>query len=653
MMTSSGTRDIGHLQAAERVVIGATEDQTLVGLALSGGGIRSASFCMGVLQALLRNGTLDRVDYLSTVSGGGYIGSTITWLVRHGRLDLFDTFADHMRSRGNYLNPDRRLSMASLAAVVLRTMTLNLIVYGGGLTALLLFLRVTGAFDPTGIVLGPLSVNGILRGAALLAGLFLTMTVFYALGTYWTSFRGARIRYAMRRHAQARGGVLLGALLFLLVIGLLPTLAGLIGDWREEIAASGGVGVAVGAAMAALLHRRSTSGRGESFADSPAAVAVAGLAAAYGFVVLAYALAAWLPCGWEPLGALVAVVLVVGWFNDVNLLSLHRMYRDRLMEAFQPDIADIGDWKWNPARAANLAQLACMRQRPYPILNTNVILADSKDLRQRGRGGDSYILSPLFSGSHATGWYDTTDMFGTEDGLTLATATAVSGAAVNAHTGPDSQDAPMRNPAVAFLMTLFGLQLGYWANNPKVLGFWRVPNLLVPGLWSLLGGGFKGAAPFHMLSDGGHFDNTGVYELIRRRVDTIVAVDGSADPSYAFTDLTAMAEKVRADFGVCIVFPGPDGLPDLCPDGDCHDFRGLKVAKRGWIEGLILYPGRPPGRLVYVKSTLVDGVPPYVHGYAIAHPDFPNQPTADQFFDEYQLESYRALGEAIGAGVRI
>ena len=47
----------------------------LVGVALSGGGIRSATFCLGALQAMNTANTLRNVNYLSTVSGGGYIGT--------------------------------------------------------------------------------------------------------------------------------------------------------------------------------------------------------------------------------------------------------------------------------------------------------------------------------------------------------------------------------------------------------------------------------------------------------------------------------------------------------------------------------------------------------------------------------------------------
>src|SRR5215471_7752095 len=51
-----------------------TAASKVVGLALSGGGVRSAAFCLGAIQALDYWGLTKRIDYLSTVSGGGYIG---------------------------------------------------------------------------------------------------------------------------------------------------------------------------------------------------------------------------------------------------------------------------------------------------------------------------------------------------------------------------------------------------------------------------------------------------------------------------------------------------------------------------------------------------------------------------------------------------
>ena len=58
-------------------------DTTLTGLALSGGGIRSATFALGVTQAFAAKDLMRRFDYLSTVSGGGYLGSSLTWLTRN------------------------------------------------------------------------------------------------------------------------------------------------------------------------------------------------------------------------------------------------------------------------------------------------------------------------------------------------------------------------------------------------------------------------------------------------------------------------------------------------------------------------------------------------------------------------------------------
>ena len=64
-----------------RLAAGVPEDAPTVGLALSGGGVRSATFGLGLLRGLAQRGQLRRVDYLSTVSGGGYIGAMFGRLV--------------------------------------------------------------------------------------------------------------------------------------------------------------------------------------------------------------------------------------------------------------------------------------------------------------------------------------------------------------------------------------------------------------------------------------------------------------------------------------------------------------------------------------------------------------------------------------------
>jgi hypothetical protein len=647
-------------RAELETIIGKGPWPKLRGVALSGGGIRSASFCLGVLQALNQQKLIESFHYLSTVSGGGYIGATITWL-RHRKMpEQLDAVANLLRTRGNYLDPSQRLSMISLMAVTLRTILIHLLVYGGLLTALLMMaahLPLVG-FSMFADLFGIEMFNAFILLAGLWAGVFLSLAILYAISTFtWRCYNATR-RYKSRVKFQSLYGIMLAGIIGLLALGLMPA-------WHTLLAAKIGHGWAAVTAMIGLVGGLSSAvtkfqrflGADDKakWYDSPAVVAAAATAALYGVVMLAYLLAAFLgqfPHPVRAAGAMIVLCAVLGRITDLNLISLHRMYRDRLMEAFLPDEGAIRSTQWSYATEANLAQLSEMAGKPYPLINTNVIMVDSEDTKLRGRGGASYVLAPLYSGSDATRWFPTDELMEPaskkkeKDGLSLPTAVAISGAAVNANVGSDSQPSLLRDGAVSFLIALFGLQLGCWVRNPLAKGL-KVANFLVPGLPALLGRVHHRKAQFHMLSDGGHFDNTGIYELVRREVDLIVAVDGSADPNYHFDDLIAVVEKVKADFGVTVEISGGTPLSTLKPDGDYVGFPGAKVAKRGWVEGTITYPHKK-GRLLYVKSTLVPDLPSYVYGYQATNPTFPNQTTADQFFDELQFESYRATGYAIG-----
>jgi hypothetical protein len=138
------------------------------------------------------------------------------------------------------------------------------------------------------------------------------------------------------------------------------------------------------------------------------------------------------------------------------------------------------------------------------------------------------------------------------------------------------------------------------------------------------------------VSDGGHFDNLGIYELVRRRCRLILAVDAGADPDRDFADLGDVIQKCRIDFGIDIRI----------------DTSKLRVAADGnsrscFAVGTIEYPGGDAGTLLYLKPSLVGKEPTDVAHYARAHPTFPHESTADQFFDESQFESYRRLGESV------
>src|SRR5206468_1823907 len=77
-------------------------------LCISGGGIRSATFGLGILQGLARCGLLEKFHYLSTVSGGGYIGSWLSaWIKNHPK-GVDEVMAELRCRPDSALNPDPR-----------------------------------------------------------------------------------------------------------------------------------------------------------------------------------------------------------------------------------------------------------------------------------------------------------------------------------------------------------------------------------------------------------------------------------------------------------------------------------------------------------------------------------------------------------------
>jgi hypothetical protein len=144
--------------------------------------------------------------------------------------------------------------------------------------------------------------------------------------------------------------------------------------------------------------------------------------------------------------------------------------------------------------------------------------------------------------------------------------------------------------------------------------------------------------PYVFLSDGGHFENLGVYEMIARRCRTIVVVDAGCDPAYTFEDLGNAIRRARIDLGVAIEFP--EGLP-MTADGAGH---GNPHAAIGHIRYSATDAAQHDGRLIYLKATLSGDEPVDVLNYAQAHPAFPHEPTSNQWFAEAQFESYRVLG---------
>ncbi|WP_341916398.1 patatin-like phospholipase family protein [Ferrovibrio terrae] len=368
-----------------------------------------------------------------------------------------------------------------------------------------------------------------------------------------------------------------------------------------------------------------------------------------------------------------------------NNISPHRFYRDRLMETFMPSYRTYGfresdESKLSDIFGASDPQATTVYRGAYHITNTNVILVRSRDQKFYQRGGDSFILSPLYCGSQATGWLRTKDhnvsRFRQVPDLTMATAMAISGAAANPNTA-GGEDAITRRWAVSFLMTLFNIRLGYWQPNPRQAAKTgpaktRPPNFLTPGVGSLISNYFSEDKRYIELSDGGHFDNTGLYELLRRKVKYIVLSDASCDPNYSLDDLGRALMLAYTEFGIEVEFDGlsPKSSTAIWKRLDAvreppMSYRGkgyplitdgtrAKLLQEGFITAKIFYP--PPaagqagerGTLLYIKPALVSDAPADLLAYALANPDFPHQSTSDQFFTERRFESYHRLGAFIG-----
>lgn len=344
---------------------------------------------------------------------------------------------------------------------------------------------------------------------------------------------------------------------------------------------------------------------------------------------------------------LAAWTLLASFAVNVNKFSLHGFYRNRLIRAFlgasnlrrRPN-AFTG---FDPGDNLDMAQLH--DGKPMLIVNTALNLVRGDNLAWQERKASSFSISRLTTGNPAVG-YRPSDKYGGV--ISLGTAVAVSGAAVSPNMGYHS------SPILTFAMTLFNARLGWWLGNPRREA-WRLagPRHAFASFLMELFGYTTDANRFIYLSDGGHFENLGVYEMLLRRCRTIVAVDVGADGDFKFEDLGNMVRKARIDLGVEIRFAEPAPVGGATPTRlglvNRPDF---PRASSYCIIGDICYPGiEEKGALIYIKAAIHGDEPEDVWSYAAAHADFPHETTGDQFFSESQFESYRRLGLFVGSNV--
>lgn len=711
-------------------------DRDLFGIALSGGGIRSATFNLGLLQGLRKTDLLNRVDYVSTVSGGGYIGGFWTaW--RHNRQKgpaaavvesdggfpeppaggVEDPAIRHLRRFSNFLSPrlglfsydTGRLAVAGLTAAiptVLATLALLLLVvvaWHGALRAFLvgpaawvpmLIVMTVAAFavfeaawrkrerrgaDPRYVVfaagatvLAPVAFGLLELPSALIAwrpvaawgAVFVTFALLRMLASRHTnSFRRVDVRASLDR--------VLSRLLFLaaawsIAVGLW-LLAGMLYARMRD---GGGIMTLYPLVTAVLTTVFVWSRR--MGADEPSKPFGSAIAArlkpripqllAYGVVILVtlgvmVAYAALLGAGsalwWATAAAALVTVLTLLFFHP-NRVGLHSFYRGRLARAYlgasNPTARTRGLFTEEAAGddiplheiaggdgAAPVHLVCCAVNDLAPV----------DPLANMQRGAASAVLSPFglgvtethgsgesAPGLHWSAWRGSSP--------TLGAAITASGAAFNSMMGSFSK---RLGPAATFVLAMLNLRLGVWLRHPREFnrvhgsdahGQGSTREWSLPGLRfykELFGLSSADGRDVH-LSDGGHFENTAVYELIRRECRYIIACDCGADPDRAYDDVANLIRRVRQDFGVEIrIDLGPLRLNE----------NGL--AQQPMVAGDIHYPGGEIGVLLLFKPTLTGSEPPDIAQYRTRNAAFPNESTGDQFYDEAQWESYRRLGE--------
>ncbi|HEY9099502.1 MAG TPA: hypothetical protein VIN38_11590 [Thiobacillus sp.] len=332
---------------------------------------------------------------------------------------------------------------------------------------------------------------------------------------------------------------------------------------------------------------------------------------------------------------------------DVNLFSIYHFYRQRLVRCY------LGASRckfrvphpltgFDPRDDLKLETLCrtvdgkLQFQRPYPIHNTAMNLVAGKQLAWQERRAAAFAFTPWMAGYSFTlpdekglivSHYRPTTHY--MEGVWMGSAMAISGAAACPNMGYHS------SPALTFLLTVFNVRLGHWSPNPASESEWTKHDPSFGGGYLLqeLFGNTQYTSPFVYLSDGGHFENLGIYELVRRRCAYIVAIDAGEDGNSNFDDLGSAIRKCYADFGVVI---------DIHAEDLDSGYSAI---------GKITYPDAPPALLIYIKPRLTGTEPADLLNYKRTHPGFPHDSTTDQWFDESQFESYRKLGHWIGRAV--
>ncbi|WP_157676573.1 hypothetical protein [Afipia sp. GAS231] len=711
------------------------------------------------------------MDYLSTVSGGGYIGTTLTiGMSSHnvfpfGRLDQENRETPevrHLRDNSRYLVQNGLPSVISAIAIYLRGIMMNILVIlpillcaAAALVWLnpdtkeltihrFLWLDLTGVFGESRLpftILTLLVVAGLLivyamlvsvmrikplaerrKSARLAASIFVLALVAIFLEVHAALlelvFESQQLIKTAGAGAAGKGSffgffefIFNNGKAFVLYISpfvllVLPFIKGLItkatttqstswGDFARKLASRGLLLFAAAVVPLLLwLGMMQLAYWGTEISQCPGTDKVLSCAReqivnggwphAPAFLAGYFAKTAYYHGAFLSFVMAAAILFLFWFFLSVNSNSLHQLYRDRLGSAFlikRENAAGTGD---EIAYADDFELTAIDPSRtPYHLLNTALNVPGSTFANRRGRNADFFVFSQGYIGSEATGYVDTKSAEDVVDGLNIGTAMAISGAAA----APNMGMASIRplSPTIALL----NVRLGRWVRHPRDIAH-RATRLeakraksaakagapageaqlrRIPGPIHLLYEAFSKTgvsverldaktlherSGFVFLTDGGHIDNLGMYELLRRRCKLIIVIDGEADPDFHSGSLVQVERFARIDLNVIVrmnwepIGARTRGVAAEISNNQLTIEAGPHVAL-GSISYPPLAPGgdREKGALVYIKASLSGDESDYILAYKRANPAFPHETTLEQLFSEEQFEAYRGLGEHI------
>lgn len=674
-------------------------------IACSGGGIRSASFCLGALQHLGERGLYDKASTVIGVSGGGYMAAAFH-ILRRTCTDPFSPGSPELarlRRQTRYLLSGGR-AMFRAAMSVLFGLTVNLLLIGIMLRAIA---WVLGWFlaDQGVILRGFTDIRVDWRPndswfyLALSTALLAVSAAMFVIEKVWD--RWARMPDLVRTVLTTIGSVTLTygvpvAVLLLGVPGGLYLIGQLPGDSGLPSALLALVdptkqGLATFTALVVVLIGLGKSVWNGLAVESKGATGVRARLLAFARTKLApwagstiivvaaiivllrwtggYATDSLYQEDWKVAWILAGIALAIKVLTDANRTSLHSFYRERLSRAFlvtrKPNGAAVAldyhlrlrysEWAkpTNGGPQLVIAGVANVGDADFVPTQRDCV-PFIFDAERIGIVGDRSLPD---GGRRATDDYEReADVLKRE--VTVPAAMAISGAALSPLTGRVNE----RTRPVRLLLAVLNARLGVWLPNP----YWNnraepaFPDVhwFVPKVRRYVGSVIDKPGPYRLLAeavgtpsmysrriyvtDGGHYDNLGLVEALRRKPAQVIVIDASNDAEDRFTALAEAVATARMDHGIQIdIDPSPM-------------VRGSKPrADRAWTYGIATHPvvdGEEKAyktEIFFLKAVLAGHLEWDLEQYAVEHSDFPRRTTGDQFYDEWDFEAYRALGHAL------